>query len=235
MKIESGIYRIVNTVNEKSYVGSSVNLKNRKKAHFIDLKKGKHCNNYLQKSYDKYGSDNFKWEIIENIEFNENKELLKQNLLEKEQYWINKLIIKDGKNIGYNICLRAGSCLGIKLSDEHKKKLSDGKKGDKNPMFGKLVSNETRLKLSEASKNCSEETRKKISEKSKGNKYRLNQKASDETKKKISESNKGKHSSPKKYTEESKKRLIESLRNRIVSEETRKKKSLSMMGKNKKK
>lgn len=235
MKIESGIYRITNLVNNKTYVGSSVNLKNRKKIHFLDLKKGKHHNEHLQKSYNKYGLEKFKWEILEIVDFIEDRNILKKNLLEKEQKWINDLIISEGENIGYNICLRAGSCLGIKLSDEHKKKISDSKKGDKNPMFGKPVSNETRLKLSEASKNCSDETRKKIGEKSKGNKHRLNQNHSEETKKKISESNKGKHSKPRHYSEESKRRMIEANKNRFVSEETRKKKSLSMMGKNKKK
>jgi len=233
--IECGVYKIINITNNKLYVGSSVNLKNRKKIHFLDLKKGNHHNNYLQKSYNKYGVENFKWKIIEIVEFNEDRKILKANLLEKEQFWINELIVKDGKNIGYNICLRAGSCLGIKLTDEHKKKLSDGKKGDKNPMFGKPVSNETKLKLSEASKNCSDETRKKIGEKSKGNQYALNHRHSEETKNKISESNKGKHSKPRYYSEESKRKMIESNKNRFVSEETRKKRSLSMMGKNKKK
>jgi hypothetical protein len=233
--VECGVYKIINLTNDKLYVGSSVNLKNRKKIHFLDLKKGTHHNNYLQKSFDKYGEKNFTWEIIELVEFDDNRKILKKNLLEKEQFWINELIIKDGVNIGYNICLKAGSCLGIKLSEEHKKKLSDSKKGDKNPCYGKVYSEEEKLKLREWSLNMSEESRKKISDSSKGNKYRLNQKPSDETKKKMSESQKGKHSSPRKFTEESKKRLIDALKNRVITKETREKRSKSMMGKNKKK
>ena len=52
-------------------------------------------------------------------------------------------------------------------SEEHKKKMSEAKKGkyagENNPMYGKKHSDETRRKMSDAKKDMSEETRKKIS------------------------------------------------------------------------
>ena len=55
------------------------------------------------------------------------------------------------------------------LSEEHKKKIGEAKKGEKNPNYGKHFSEETKKKMSEAKKNISEETRKKMSEAHKGN------------------------------------------------------------------
>ena len=68
-------------------------------------------------------------------------------------------------------------------SEETRKKLSEARKGEKNPNYGKHLSEETRKKLSEAhkGKHLSEETRKKISEANKGKHH------SEETRKKLSE------------------------------------------------
>jgi hypothetical protein len=199
--------------------------------HFRDLKRGVHYNEYLQRSYIKYGHENFKWELIESVTFLDDKKALKQELLEREQFWIDNLIIRDGKNIGYNISLTAGSCLGIKFSEERKKRISESMIGSKNHMYGKVVSEETRKKLSESSKNMTEETKKRISEKGKGNKHRSGKKHSEETKKKMSISNKGKHSN-RIFSEETRHRISEAGKGRFVSEETRQKKRESMLGKN---
>jgi len=70
MKVEyslfnkSGVYRIKNLVNNKCYIGSSCNLYNRLYEHFRYLKLNKHSNPKLQFAYNKYGKDNFKYEII---------------------------------------------------------------------------------------------------------------------------------------------------------------------------
>ena len=63
---------------------------------------------------------------------------------------------------------------GKTLSEEHRMKISESKKG-------KALSDETRKKMSEAHKNMSEETRRKISEAHKGKHL------SEETRSKISE------------------------------------------------
>jgi len=60
-----GIYRIFNTKNNKSYIGSSINLKSREYKHFWMLSKKIHDNVHLQKSFDKYGKDSFIFEILE--------------------------------------------------------------------------------------------------------------------------------------------------------------------------
>ena len=74
-------------------------------------------------------------------------------------------------------------CVGRKVSEETKRKLSEANKGEKHPKFGKPVSEEAKRKISESNRNrvISEETRRKMSESSKGKKH------SDETRRKMSE------------------------------------------------
>ena len=97
-----GIYRIYNIKNDKLYVGSAVNLHQRRHAHFSLLKHNKHHSIYLQRAYNKYGEDSFFFEAIEFCE--------KEILIEREQYYIDTL------NPDYNICRVAGNKLGVKSS-----------------------------------------------------------------------------------------------------------------------
>ena len=77
---------------------------------------------------------------------------------------------------------KQGYWKGKRLSEEHKKKLSEANKG-------KRLSEEHKKKIGEANKGkqLSEETRNKMSEAAKGKKF------SDEHRRKLSESQKGKH------------------------------------------
>lgn len=88
--MKSGIYKITNLINSKFYIGSSKNCRCRKNQHFSDLKLNKHCNRYLQRSYNKYGKENFKFEILENCEIDQ--------LLILEQKYIDEL--KPQYNLG---------------------------------------------------------------------------------------------------------------------------------------
>lgn len=59
----SCIYKIVNTVNGKSYIGSTVDFDKRVNTHKNELKRNNHINPYLQNSYNKYG-DVFRYIIF---------------------------------------------------------------------------------------------------------------------------------------------------------------------------
>ena len=63
-----GIYQIKNLVNGKIYIGSSVDLKRRRKHHFVDLRRNVHHCKYLQRAWNKYGETKFKFEILEIVE-----------------------------------------------------------------------------------------------------------------------------------------------------------------------
>lgn len=63
-----GIYKIKNLKNNKIYIGSSNNIEKRINEHFRNLKNNKHPNKHLQLSYNKYGKENFTYEILETFE-----------------------------------------------------------------------------------------------------------------------------------------------------------------------
>lgn len=87
--MKSGVYIIRNLVNNKVYIGKSKNVKQRKNAHFNALKLNKHNNQHLQNSYNKYGKDNFQFDVIEYCE---------ESLLPtKEMYYIE--LYKNNYNI----------------------------------------------------------------------------------------------------------------------------------------
>jgi group I intron endonuclease len=151
MIINTGIYIITNTINGKCYVGSSIHLDRRRLEHFSSLKSNKHHNNHLQQSYNKHGRDVFEFSILESFEITDD---IKDKLLEREQFWIDNLKPE------YNILQVAGSCLGFNHSDETKEKISNTLKGVKKSeehvknirkcQKGKIVSEETKEKLSKA-------------------------------------------------------------------------------------
>lgn len=93
---EPGIYRITNILNDKNYIGSSINISTRISAHKLTLKNKKHHNVYLQNSYDKYGHTVFKFEVIEYCK--------EEELLNKEEYYIN-IYKSTNDKYGYNIGL----------------------------------------------------------------------------------------------------------------------------------
>ena len=189
------VYRIVNIINGKQYVGSTGNYKVRVRQHRYHLKLGKHHSIKLQRSYAKYGADAFKWEILEII----NDISL---LLITEQKWIDNLrpelnvLSLAGSARGYKMSESARTKIskaltGIKRSDETKKKCSDANKGRKK-------STEARVKLSDSLKSSkifqdsrkSKDRLKKVMETKKKN---GTNKLSDKTKDKISETLKAKH------------------------------------------
>lgn len=122
------VYKIENTKDCKIYIGSTNNFERRKKGHINKLNRNEHRNPRLQRAWNKYGSENFKFKIIEEV---------KENLLEREQYYIDILKPYD-KKIGYNILKDVGwTWSGSRHSSKTIKKMKNSKLSIKNPMYGK--------------------------------------------------------------------------------------------------
>lgn len=113
---KSGIYKIICLVNNKVYIGSSIDTKVRIRKHKESLRRKKHENNYLQNTYNKYGLDLFSYEVIEEVDD-------KVLLLEREQFWINAFKSNIREN-GFNLKPNASSMLGFKKTEESKLKIS---------------------------------------------------------------------------------------------------------------
>lgn len=195
-----GIYKFTNKINNKRYIGKSIDIEKRRKTH---ERNSVNCDGYFYNAIRKYGLDNFDFSIIE--------ECSKEELNEKEKYWI-KYYNSNNSEYGYNIT-SGGDGLndveawnkGISWNEETKKKLSESQKkrfenpeeheklskshkGQTSSRKGKHLSDETKEKLRQANlgKKQSQETINKRVEKLKGHN------TSEETKKKISEAQKGK-------------------------------------------
>lgn len=154
MKI-SGIYKIINRITGKYYVGSSMNImKYRWPRHKSSLNNNNHKNDHLQNSWNKYGEQNFELKIVEEL-----KNIDKQNLLIIEQKYLD--IAKTEQDKCYNLKFVAGG--GGELSEYSRNKISIIHKG-------KTTSDETKLKISNSVKNTmnSQEMFTKLSQLRKG-------------------------------------------------------------------
>lgn len=58
------IYSIVSKINGKKYIGQTINFLHRKNTHLSLLRRNKHDNKKLQNTFNKYGEQNFDFNII---------------------------------------------------------------------------------------------------------------------------------------------------------------------------
>jgi len=172
----SGIYKIINKIDGKYYVGSSLCItgsKGRWAHHKTYLKYNRHHNNHLQFAVNKYGLENFEFLIIESYCGNN-----KLELLTIEQRYLD--IAKTEQDKCYNLSFDAfgnkflrieskekhsQSLKKRKVSEETKKRISvartgmvfsseailnmsKSKSGSNHPLFGKHHTNETKIKMS---------------------------------------------------------------------------------------
>lgn len=88
-----GIYKITNKINGNSYIGLSVDIKRRWKAHHQRYKdeSNKEYEKVLYKAFRKYGIENFEFSVVEECPL--------EKLREREKYWIAYF---DTYHHGYN-------------------------------------------------------------------------------------------------------------------------------------
>lgn len=122
------LYMIFNKTNGKIYVGISNNLKERWKRHKSDAKSKNLARKHaIHHALAKYGIVNFIFKSVEQL-----SNLDAANA--KEIEWI-KLLKKNGYQL-YNETDGGDGHLGLKWTDEQKKKASERNSGSGNPMYG---------------------------------------------------------------------------------------------------
>ena len=143
----AGIYSLTNKTTGKRYIGQTVYLNGRKGDHLLNLRRNQHNNDYLQKAFNKYGEEDFIFEVLEVVPKLENGANDKDKLTEREQYWMDYYKAYD-RDYGYNINPSASI----------------------NPMQGKTHTDEAKAKMSEAAKGrvLSEDNKQKLIESRKG-------------------------------------------------------------------
>jgi group I intron endonuclease len=137
-ELKSGIYKILNIITGKFYIGSAVNFYQRWHLHKHHLNKNIHHSITLQRSWNLHGADAFIFEILEYCN--------KEKLNEREQFWLD-WFKPYNPNVGYNINSIVGSSLGIKRSDEAKAKMRAARLGKKFPNTRKPMSEEVKQKI----------------------------------------------------------------------------------------
>ena len=161
------IYKLINTVNNKVYVGQTIqNLCTRMYGH----RHAKAGSRHLVRAIRKYGFDVFRIDILE--------ECANDSLDDREIYYIRKLNTTNPA-IGYN--MTEGGSVNRNPSEEIRKKMSDTRRGRKlseehrlaisAALRGREFTDEWKQKIRDAKANVSEETCQKISKAHKGRKH----------------------------------------------------------------
>lgn len=155
---KKGVYKIVNTYNGKTYVGSSKNIQNRIKNHISTLKNNYHRSKELQDEYNAQNKNGFEFIIIEEVED-------EKLLFERETHWIGELESTTPEK-GYNIKAPIeGTGLSRPMSEDereaiskrlknryfspkHRRRISEANSGKNHWLYGKETPIETKKKLS---------------------------------------------------------------------------------------
>lgn len=186
----SGIYLIKNVINNKVYIGQSINIERRINDHKKLLKGNRHDNKHLQSAWNKNGKESFSFEILEECPIDE--------LNSKEKYYI-ELFNSLNPKIGYNLLEVPETSYGASPSWAGRQKISNSNKGRKH-------TEETKKKISLAKmgnpsrkgQRNSDEVCQQIKERMMGNKIWVGRKHSEETKRKMSELARGRKPSDRK-------------------------------------
>ena len=93
---EVGVYGILNTITNKWYIGSSIELSRRFGRHLWELRKGIHHSQKLQRSFDKHGEGAFQFKI-----------LLVCEIKDVEMFESRAIKAYDSYKNGYNVAAEA--------------------------------------------------------------------------------------------------------------------------------
>jgi group I intron endonuclease len=117
-KTNYSVYKITNIITNQHYIGVDSYFPKRLKQHQSLLFSNKHRNKYLQASYNKYGKENFTFELLEKC--NNRKEMLSKE--------IELIKVYNSLEEGYNHTIGGEGSYGYKHSEESISKMSSWKR-----------------------------------------------------------------------------------------------------------
>lgn len=171
------VYKIINLTNAKFYVGSTVKIKERFRAHRRHLRAGNHHCPHLQHAWNKYGEDAFVFRVIATISDPAELHAVEQTFLDEHHgsaqcYNYARYTDNSNRGVAHSAKHRAAISMALKVhyaenihpatgrvhSDESKQLMSTNR-------AGKPVADSTKEKLRQANlgKRASQETREKLS------------------------------------------------------------------------
>lgn len=117
-KINYSVYKIKNKITNQCYIGIDSYYPKRVKQHQSRLRNNKHRNKHLQASYNKYGIENFTFELLESC-------TTREDMLNKEIKYI-----KYFKSLeeGFNHTIGGEGSFGYKHNEESLFKMSSWKR-----------------------------------------------------------------------------------------------------------
>lgn len=98
---QMGVYQIRNLVNGKIFIGSSKNIPAKFNSHQFTLEIDSHINRKLQDEYNKFGKENFVYEILELVKPKDDPAYdYSYDIKSLEKLWLAKL--NPFNDAGYN-------------------------------------------------------------------------------------------------------------------------------------
>lgn len=155
------IYQITCTQTKLSYIGQTISeLRKRWTGHCNNAKTG--CDWEICKAIRLYGPENFKLKILYECETSQElNEMERKFITDLNVMWPNGYNMRNGsQGIHESTRLKMREAkLGKKLSDEHKRKISESGKGRPSGMLGKKHLDETKQKMSSLATGIKKPTR----------------------------------------------------------------------------
>lgn len=140
MKEIIGIYKIQNLVNYKKYYGQAVDVERRLNQHKRNLINNNHSNEHLQNSVQKYGIENFIFEVVGEVD---------EENLDYVERWLIQSNNTNNRKYGYN--KDDGGHENHRPNEETRQKMRENHwdcSGENHPMYGKHHTPEAREKVS---------------------------------------------------------------------------------------
>ena len=116
MEGKAGVYRFLNVTTKQSYIGSTGNLRLRRRTHLSLLRNNKHYNTALQNAFNEHGEGAFVFEVLEATTSEP------EVLATREQFYI------QNDPLAYNVLQIVGGMTGKHPPESSREKMSAAQK-----------------------------------------------------------------------------------------------------------